>query len=236
MSNNAHPYVDATRIDFINPKAERVFHKRMQSISDFSQLRTRHLGDDFSRYGKQMDRFFYQQPIQQLWQAYTQQALYQMWPGPLVQFLFAYSKPQRQIYYASDTEGPAVHTGLQVYCLLNVAGPIGVVGMEVMDINPETYTIELAYIEGGMFRGLQRLEMVEQVLGGTQIIHSSYYRPEKTLGWLLPYKYFHNKTTHEFHNNIQQLLNNTSHENIQKQNENSLPHRLGWYARQQHCA
>lgn len=236
MTNDAHVRVDTARINFISRKAERLFHKRMKSINDFNQLRTKHLGDDFSRYGRQMDRFFFEQPVEQVWQAYTKQALHHLWPGPLVQFLFAYSKPHQKLYYATDQEIPLVHPGLQVYCLLNVAGPIGIVGMEIMDINPDTYSIELAYIEGGMFRGLQRLEMVEQVQGGTQVIHSSLYRPERPLGWLLPYKYFHHKTTHEFHNNIHQLLNTNSNEKSQEQKEDSISHRLGWNARQQHCA
>ena len=131
-----------------------------------------------------------------------------MWAGTLVKYLFTYSKTRRSPYYAEDPSVPLIHEGMQLFCLLNLAGPLGVVGMEVLKIDEDKKVIELAYIEGGIYRGLQRMEFIEQINGHTRVIHTSYYKAEGLLGKLIPYAYFHKKTVGEFHQNMKNLLLN----------------------------
>ena len=206
MANQTHPIIDYSRMEFLSPEASRIFRKRMGRISDFHQLRTLHKGDDHANYGKQLKRYFFDESVESVWQTYHHALLHEMWPGPKVQYLFAFSKVYDRTYYALEDTDLRIHVGLQVFCLLNLAGPVGIVGMEVLDINPENHTLELAYLEGGFYRGFQRLELVEQVQGGTQVIHHSFYKSESWLGKIIPYKYFHQKTSDEFHNNFQTLI------------------------------
>jgi hypothetical protein len=205
-SNVKHPVLNYSRIPFINEKAHRVFRKRIDAVSDFKNLHTLHLQDDITQYPLQVDRFDYPEKADALWQHFISRKPQEMWSGELVKFLFAYSKSLHQPCYCDDADPPSIHEGMQFYCLLNLAGPVGVVGMEVMKIDEQKKWIELAYIEGGIYRGLQRLEFVAQLSGSTRIIHTSYYKAENLLGRLLPYRFFHKKTVREFHQNMKNLL------------------------------
>ena len=208
VSNLTHPILDYSRIPFINEKAVKVVQKRIDPVSNFDKLRTLHLGDDISTYSTQTDRFDYAQDITSIWNLYTQRKPYEMWSGSLVKYLFAYSKKNHNPYYSDDSKSPLIHEGMQLFCLLNLAGPLGVVGIEVLKIDEEKKRIDLAYIEGGIYRGVQHLEFVEQVNGATRIVHNSYYKAEGLLGKIIPYKYFHKKTVREFHQSMKELLLN----------------------------
>ncbi|MCB0840072.1 MAG: hypothetical protein KDD63_07380 [Bacteroidetes bacterium] len=203
-----HPVLDYARIEFINQKGLRVFRKRIDPVSDFENLRTLHLQDDLSTYPVQEDRFDYSQDVESVWKHYIHKKPHEMWTGTLVKYLFTYSKTRRSPYYAEDPSVPLIHEGMQLFCLLNLAGPLGVVGMEVLKIDEDKKVIELAYIEGGIYRGLQRMEFIEQINGHTRVIHTSYYKAEGLLGKLIPYAYFHKKTVGEFHQNMKNLLLN----------------------------
>jgi hypothetical protein len=201
-----HPILNYSRIPFPNERALRIFRKRIDPVSDFASLRTRHLPDDISTYPVQVDRFDYSQSVEEVWHLYTQRKPHEMWAGELVKFLFAYSKPNQTPIYHDDSDAPVIHEGMQLFCLLNLAGPVGVVGMEVLRIDDEKRLIELAYIEGGIYRGVQFMEFVAQG-EKTQIIHTSYYKSETLLGRLIPYTYFHQKTVREFHDSMKKLMN-----------------------------
>lgn len=205
---NLLPSLDISRISFISQRARKLFHQRLDSVENFSALRTLHLEDDLNKYRKQVDRFDYPVNIKQLWQHFTQRKPHEIWTGALTQYLFAHSKVTRNFYYSGDPRTVPVHTGMQFFCMMNIGMPVGIVGMEVMDINPENYSIEFAYIEGGLYRGLQRMEFVEQVNGGTRIIHTGYYQPENLLVELIPYRFLHKKLIREFHLGMKNMLVN----------------------------
>ncbi|MEZ4777262.1 MAG: hypothetical protein R3D00_29060 [Bacteroidia bacterium] len=210
MSQSTTPLTvpDISRIPFLNEQARKIFHKRIDSIRDFSQLKTLHLGDNLNNYRKQTDRFDYPVNIKQLWQHFTQRKPHEIWSGSLTPYLFSYSKITRHFYYSGDPRTVPIHTGMQFFCMINIWTPVGIVGMEVMEIDPEKYSIEFAYIEGGYYRGVQRLEFIEQLNGRTRIIHHSYFQPENLLGRLIPYKFFHRKIINQFHLGMKNMLFN----------------------------
>ncbi|MDX2247430.1 MAG: hypothetical protein SF052_11665 [Bacteroidia bacterium] len=208
MYTSHRPTPDISRIPLSDEKVKKLFHKRLNPVKDFGTLRTLHLPDDLASYARQVDRFDYPADINSVWLHYTQRKPHEIWSGSLTPYLFTHSKKNRCFYYPDDPEAPEIHAGMQFFCLINIVFPLGLVGMEILEINAEKYTIEFAYIEGGLYRGTQRLEFVEQVNGGTRIIHTSYYRPENLLVWLIPYKFFHKKTINEFHQGMKNKFSN----------------------------
>ena len=191
---------DDSRLPALSARALAVCQKRVDSIPDFEQLRTRHLGDDLTTYQQQLDLFALPCPVEEAWDRYIHRRPKDMWPGPLVKYLFSYSKRDQCCYYLDDKQAPSAHVGQQFYCLLTFGMPVGVVGMELLHLDEANKTIELAYIEGGLYRGVQFLKFLPDGPNQTRIEHLSYQRGEYP--WvraLIPYAYLHTKTIGEFH-------------------------------------
>ena len=192
------PPFDYQRFFLLPSKVQSLLKARVEKSRDFSQLRTLHEGDDLSTYDKQIDHFTLNTSPDQAWQRYTTQRPEELWQGPMVHYLFAYSENENRFYYPGDENIPTFQEGMLFFCWLNIMGPRLIIGLKLMKVDHEAKRLEIAYVEGGMYRGLQILSFMEEN-GHTRIEHESFY---KSQSWLMDktlYPFFHKMTVGEFH-------------------------------------
>lgn len=191
----------------LSPRAKRICLARVRRMPDFQRLRTLHLGDDHGPYQRQVDWFEVSADVERVWQAYTQYPAFHLWPGPRVRYLFSYSKRDQCFAYTEAYPPPAIHVGQQFFCLLDFGIPVGLVGMELMQLDPAQKLLELAYIEGGLYRGFQTVQFHADGPRRTRIEHISYQRGEAAwVRYLIPYQSLHRLTTGEFHDHLRRLI------------------------------
>ncbi|MEL6672593.1 MAG: hypothetical protein AAFR61_10390 [Bacteroidota bacterium] len=203
------PSFDYPRFQSLPSRVQQLLHERVQKSGDFSQLRTLHLGDDLATYGQQTRTYLLPQPPEVVWHAYTQAHPAEIWQGPMVNFLFAYSPKHADFFYQTDENMPRFYPGLQLYNWLNIMGPRLIVGIQVMDLDQAQKKLEIAYVEGGLYRGTQILSFRPNG-PGTKIEHRSYFRSASRLMDASLYPFFHQMTIGEHHRRMKAHLNQKS--------------------------
>ncbi|MEM7369865.1 MAG: hypothetical protein AAF587_14770 [Bacteroidota bacterium] len=180
------------------PKVQRLLRDRVEKSGDFSTLQTLHIGDDLSQYGKQIKTILCPADLETVWSCYTQRTPTATWQGPLVHFLFAYRDADKQFFYSTDQYVPPFEEGLICYCWLNLWGPRLIIGLKILRIDQGNKELEIAYVEGGLYRGTQILSFSadgEQ----SRIEHVSYFKSASRLMDATLYPFFHNWTVGEHH-------------------------------------
>ena len=179
-------------------RVQSLLKTRVESSGDFSQLKTLHESDDLNTYHKQTDSFILQTTPEKAWQIYTSQRPEELWQGPMVHYLFAYSENENKFYYPGDEDIPSFQAGMLFYCWLNIMGPRLIIGLKLMKLDQKAKILEIAYVEGGMYRGLQQLSFHNDN-DHARIEHESFYKSNSWLMDMTLYPYFHKMTVGEFH-------------------------------------
>lgn len=198
--------IDFQRLNHIPPQVISFLQKRFAEKKEMSQYKTLHVEDDLTKYGQQTEVLSIPFPVSQVWKAYTAGHPSENWAGPMVNFIFAYAPATDSFLYPDTQLESGMSEGMQFYCWLNILGPRLVIGLKLMKLDPEARIMEIAYIEGGLYKGLQRLEFKEAPADSTQIIHQSYFKSNSQLRDLILYPFFHRMTVGEFHRKKAQLL------------------------------
>jgi len=187
------------------PKVAQLLRQGLQGFDSLASIKALHLQDDLQTYGKQEEDIFIPHKPDVVWKAYTATHPAESWKGPMVNFLFAFDEAEGEIYYGADPDFPSFKVGMQFYCWLNILGPRLIIGLKLMRLDEEKRLMEIAYIEGGLYRGTQVLSFHPDK-GGTRIHHKSYFRSRSPLRDATLYLFFHKKTVGEFHKNKLKLL------------------------------
>lgn len=186
-------------------KVQQLLKDRVNKSSDFSQLRTLHVGEDLCKYGNQLKTILYPARLEDVWACYTQRKPVNTWEGPLVHFLFAYRDADKSFYYPDDEALPSFEEGLMCYCWLNLWGPRLIIGLKIMRMDEESKQLEIAYVEGGLYKGTQILTFSSEG-DQTRIEHLSYFKSASRLMDATLYPFFHNWTVGEHHEKMRQEL------------------------------
>ncbi|MEM7659321.1 MAG: hypothetical protein AAF399_24590 [Bacteroidota bacterium] len=198
--------LDYAQLPAMTSREQAICAARMNRFPQVEGLRCLHEGDDLSTYSQMLEEVQLPFPLAEVWQTYTGQTPEQMWKGPMVRYLFGYDRQEKRHMYAGQEQGGKPQPGQLFFCLLSVGVPIGLVVMELLRLDPERHELELAYVEGGLYRGVQQLSFQEEN-GQTRVKHVSYYRGESAwVRGLVPYAYLHSKTAGEFHGAMQRKL------------------------------
>lgn len=195
---HSSPLFDFARFQHLPAKVQSLLKDRVQRSGEFSNLKTLHLEDDWKTYNKQQDTIICPGQLEVAWSCYTQRRPAETWQGPLVNFLFSYSEQDNRFYYLDDPEMPPFHEGMQCYCWLKLWGPRLIIGLKILKIDQKNKTLEIAYVEGGLYRGTQILTFLSKQ-EETQISHISYYKSTSRLMDAMIYPFFHNWTVGEHH-------------------------------------
>ena len=186
-------------------KVQELLKARLEKAGQFGSLRTRHLEDDIETYSQQTKKILQPGPLEKVWELYTQRRPDKTWVGPVVNFLFCFSKRDQRLFYSGQEDMPLFHVGMQNFCWLNLLGPRLIVGFEILQMDSERHVLEISYVEGGLYRGTQFLTFSESQ-GQTQVIHKSYFRSDSRFRDAVLYPFFHNMTTGEHHQYMKKLL------------------------------
>ena len=189
------------RFQALPEKVQKLLKDRVQKSGEFSRLRTLHLQDDLHTYSQQNKTILCPGDMETVWKCYTRRRPDETWTGPLVNFLFAYSERSKQFFYPDDQHMPLFHEGMQCYCWLNLWGPRLIIGLKVLRMDQSAKSLEIAYIEGGLYRGTQILSFIPEN-SQTRIRHLSYYKSKSMLMDMTLYPFFHNWTVGEHHKNM----------------------------------
>lgn len=189
---------DFARFQHLPTKVQSLLKDRVQRSGAFSELKTLHLEDDWQSYNRQEETIICPGKRETVWSCYTHRKPAETWKGPLVNFLFSYSEQGNRFYYLDDPDMPYFHEGMQCYCWLNLWGPRLIIGLKILKIDTATKTLEIAYIEGGLYRGVQILTFVPKQ-NETEITHISYFKSAYRLMDAMIYPFFHNWTVGEHH-------------------------------------
>ncbi|MEO0900023.1 MAG: hypothetical protein AAFY71_26650 [Bacteroidota bacterium] len=187
-------------------KVQKLLSSRVKKAGDFSELRCLHQGDSLEAYGKQYDEFAFDHPIDEVWKAYTESQPGESWKGPMVNFVFGYSQQEGSFYYPDQENIPFLQVGMQFYCWLNILGPRLIIGLKLLEADIEKKELAIAYIEGGLYRGVQFIRFKEKTPKQTVVEHESYF---KSASWLMDntlYPFFHKRTVGEFHQRKREQL------------------------------
>lgn len=201
--------IDYQKLGPQHPKVISFLKKRFDQKRDFSSFQTLHIGDDLTKYGQQREELLIPYPPNKVWNCYTGDHPAENWAGPMVNFIFAYSPSSKEIIYPNSPFEAAMTPGMQFYCWLNILGPRLVIGLKLLNLDPEKREMEIAYIEGGLYKGTQRLEFREAPNHATRLIHHSYFKSDSWFRDAFLYPFFHRMTVGEFHRRRLQKLKNS---------------------------
>ncbi|MCI4669546.1 MAG: hypothetical protein MRZ79_15535 [Bacteroidia bacterium] len=198
--------IDYQRLNKFPPKVITFLEKRFKQNPELSKLRTLHLGDDLTKYGQQSEEILIESSLDKVWTLYTEEHPSKTWSGPMVNFIFAYLPKEDKLMYPSNEEHVKLQIGSQFYCWLNIFGPRLVIGMKLLDLDADRKYMEIAYIEGGLYKGVQSLQFLEEGENSTKLIHKSYFKSDAAWRDATLYPFFHRMTVGEFHRNKKRKL------------------------------
>lgn len=142
-----------------------------------------------------------------VWSAYCHANPQSVWNGHLVQMgVLIDKKNQKVIYPEQDCE--YLDTGQVVFLNLRLLRGIANVAVvfEIINIDEKTKMLEFSYVNGNASIGKQQLFFSENVGGGTQIIHTSYFKSHSKFRDKYLYPFFHKRATNEFHRNMAKAI------------------------------
>lgn len=198
MEYSTQTSFDFSKFNHLPKKVQKKLKDRIGKSDDFPSLRTLHIGEDLSTYGKQIKILRLPTDVETAWNTYAQRKVDSTWNGPMVNFLFSYSEKNHQFYYKGDPNPPLFELNMQLYCWLNILGPRIIIGLKLLQVDSVNKQLEIAYVEGGLVKGTQQLQF--EADGEQSILtHTSYFQgPSSLFNWVL-YRPFHNLTVGELH-------------------------------------
>ena len=139
--------------------------------------------------------------LPKVWQGYQNANPSESWEGKRFSFGFAFNRNKEELVYRENTNGSGVEEGQMFYVNLKLmAGVYNLaVAFEIITVDPEQKVMEFSYLEGGQSKGMQRIELVENHKGQTDIIHTSFFKSDSKFRDAVLYPFFHKRIINEFH-------------------------------------
>ncbi len=154
-----------------------------------------------SKYHYNHMAFEIKESIDNVWNAYLSASPKDSWSGKNIQFDFAYSKRDQNVYYG-DGDVPNAHEGMGVFILLKILrlGKISA-AMEISKIDHETRTIEYTYLLKNTSNGRQIIRLTELGSRKTRLDHDTYFTSGKRWRDAI-YPKIHESLVSELHRNV----------------------------------
>lgn len=136
-----------------------------------------------------------------VWQGYQNANPSESWEGKRFSFGFAFNRNKEELVYRENKNTNGVEEGQMFYVNLKLmAGVYNLaVAFEIITVDPEQKVMEFSYLEGGQSKGMQRIELVENSKGETDIIHTSFFKSDSKFRDAVLYPFFHKRIINEFH-------------------------------------
>ncbi len=168
-------------------------------------------GDDLSEYYKDVMTFEVNNSLMQVWGNYVSTDPSTLWNNRKSTKGLMLQKSPDKIYYEEDcieqtATGQIYYLNLKMLLgLLNMA-----VAFEIISIDHTERLIAFSYVEGNKSLGVQQIKFYPLDDHSTKIIHTSYFKSGKRFRDRRLYPFFHKKLTRDFHENVNNILQEES--------------------------
>jgi hypothetical protein len=150
--------------------------------------------------------FYFNAPIDSVWNAYKTINPTDAWKGKIVHFGFAYNRADNDFLYQKEAfeglqEGHIQFLHLRYLggiCRLNIAH-------EVIAIDEARHSLQFCYLKYGKSQGTQIIHL-RQVGDITAVTHDTYYKSNSKFRDKRIYPFFHQKTIQELHANVGKMM------------------------------
>jgi hypothetical protein len=151
----------------------------------------------------------FQNPVDQVWDAYVNVPPSVAWSGRRIGFSFAYNPAGEEFHYEDD-----VYRGLSdnqlIFIVIKICfGLIKIaVTHHVNRVDHQSKIIKLCYVEGGKSAGSQILRFEPTGPDSSKVIHETYYKSESDFRDKNLYPMLHMRIINQLHKNMKKYLRN----------------------------
>ncbi|MDC1221050.1 hypothetical protein N8Z47_00115 [Salibacteraceae bacterium] len=149
--------------------------------------------------------------IQKVWETYLNASPTDSWKTRKSAVGLVYNRKSDSIVYSNDSNAKSQIGQVLFLDLRLLKGFYHLAtAVEITDIQSETSTIEISYVESGVNEGKQWIIMNADDNGNTIITHTSSIKSNSRFRDKFLYPYFHNRVINAFHRKMRRSLNDYS--------------------------
>jgi len=199
---------DSIDIDHIYQNRKKKFVKKnkyLQDIRSFDELNPTCVNEsDSAEYNYQSETFYIKGNVNNVWNAYKNLSLPEIYSGHIISFGFMYSKQQKKLVYIDSNNYSGMNEGQVFFINLDLLGGLKklIVAYEVTNVDEQNKVIQFCYIKNGISEGSQKITLTKAENGITKVQHNTIYKSHSKLRDKYLYPGFHKKIVKEFHKNL----------------------------------
>lgn len=160
-----------------------------------------------STYNFHTTTFYYEEPIDSVWEAYKMINPTKAWNGRITHFGFAFDRGNGDFLYQKEAFEGLKEGQIQFLYLKYFGGLFKLnIAHELIRLDEKNKEMQFCYLKYGKSRGKQIIKM-EQIGNLTKVTHNTYYKSDSKFRDKRIYPYFHQKTIEELHTNVGEQLN-----------------------------
>ncbi len=198
------------------PKVRSFIHNQQSNskLDKIAELKPscENLGD-FGGFRTYEKKFKVKGDLNSVWTSYISASPTHLWKTRKSAVGLIYDRKKDRVSYSSDTcSGSRIGQVLYLDLRLIKGFYHLATALEITNIQSETSTIEINYVESGINEGKQWIRMADDGNGNTIITHISSIKSNSPFRDKILYPYFHNKLINAVHRKMKKLLKNTVYE------------------------
>jgi hypothetical protein len=147
--------------------------------------------------------FLIKNNVESVWNAYKTIHPKEAWNGAMVSFGLQYSRRRNSVNYLNDEYSGMEKGQIIILNLRLLWGSFNIaVAHEVSEVNEQSRTIKLCYMQGGASTGSQIITLSETKEGFTEVFHKTFYKSKSNFRDTKLYPRLHTRAITEFHLNV----------------------------------
>jgi hypothetical protein len=167
--------------------------------------------EDYNGFCTYKKRYKVKGDIQKVWETYLNASPTDSWKTRKSAVGLVYNRKSDSIIYSNDSNAKSQIGQVLFLDLRLLKGFYHLAtAVEITDIQSETSTIEISYVESGLNEGKQWIIMNADDNGNTLITHTSSIKSNSRFRDKFLYPYFHNRVINAFHRKMKRSLNDIS--------------------------
>lgn len=201
------PMIDLERV---SPTVKKRFLKIGANHFTTPDQFTLSCGETFNTEGYEFNHMAFEvnEPIQKVWDTYMNSNPKEAWNGKMIQFDFAYSKPNQTVYYHDDVSIPKPHVGMGFFIILDVYQLKKLpASLEISKIDQDEKIFEYTYLSQNTAHGRQSVKFTDLGNNKTRIVHDTHFKSDSRFRDKKLYPPIHEALLEEFHQNVMNQIN-----------------------------
>ncbi len=186
--------------------------KRNSNVESLSELKSSCENmENYNEFYTYKRRYKVKRDVQKVWEAYLNTSTTDSWKTRKSAIGLVYNRKNDTILYSNDSSAKSQIGQVLFLDLRLLKGFYHLAtALEITDIQSETSTIEISYVESGVNEGKQWIRMNADDNGSTIVTHTSSIKSNSRFRDKFLYPYFHNRVINAFHRKMKRSLNDYS--------------------------